>query len=150
MKLEKDYKVQRALFISIKPEFVEKIFNGTKTIELRKSVPNVKKNDLIIIYSTGPVMSVIGTCRVNNIISLKPTKLWDEYYGKMGIDKKRYFEYYKGKDVAVGIFLKDAKKMEKAIPLSELRVKFKNFHPPQTFRYFDVTSFNQLIAIQDV
>ena len=51
MKLEKNYKTQRALFISIKPEFVEKIFNGTKTIELRKSVPRVKKNDLIKLES---------------------------------------------------------------------------------------------------
>lgn len=136
--------MERALFISVKPEFVEKIFNGSKTIELRKSAPNIKKDDIIIIYSTSPVMSVIGTCRVKEIISLKPNKLWSEYSDKLGIDRKRYFEYYEGKEIAVGIFLKDVKKNNKEISLSKLRSKFKNFHPPQTFRYFDTTQFNQL------
>ena len=138
--------MDRALFISVKPEFVEKIFNGSKTIELRKSAPNVKKDDVIIIYCTSPVMAVIGTCRVKDIISYKPTKLWNEYSNKFGIDRKRYFEYYEGKEVAVGIFLKDVKKINKAIPLSKLRSKFLNFHPPQTFRYFDEKQFNLLIS----
>ena len=136
--------MERALFISVKPEFVEKIFNGSKTIELRKSAPNVKKDDVIIIYSTRPIISVIGTCRVKEIIMQKPTKLWNEYSNKFGIDRKRYFEYYEGKDIAVGIVLKDIKKISKEIPLSKLRAKFRNFHPPQTFRYFDQIQLNHL------
>lgn len=143
--MEKEYKVERVLFISVKPEFVEKIFNGSKTIELRKSAPNVKKDDVVIIYSTSPVMAVIGTCRVKEIITLKPTKLWNDYSNKFGIDRKRYFEYYEGKEIAVGIVLKDVKKISKEIPLSKLRAKFRNFHPPQTFRYFDKKQFNLLI-----
>lgn len=137
--------MNKVLFISVKPEFVEKIFNGSKTIELRKSAPNIKKDDIIIIYSTSPIMSVIGTCRVMDIISDKPNSLWNKYSNKFGIDKKRYFEYYKGKDIAVGIVLKDVKKISKEIPLSKLREKFLNFHPPQTFRYFDSKQYNQLI-----
>lgn len=145
MKLEKNYNKEKILFISIKPEFVEKIFNGTKTIELRKSAPKIKNNTLIIIYSTSPVMSVIGTCRVSNIISLNPEELWDKYNDKMGIDKKRYSDYFEEKDIAVGIFLKDVKKIDQVIPLSKLRANFDNFHPPQTYRYFDELSYNQLI-----
>lgn len=129
--------MERALFISVKPEFVEKIFNGSKTIELRKSAPNIDKDDLLIIYCTSPVMSVIGTCRVKEIISSKPSKLWNNYSTKMGIDKKRYFEYFENKDVAVGIVLKDVKKNKKEVSLAKLRSKFRNFHPPQTYRYFD-------------
>lgn len=137
--------MERALFISVKPEFVEKIFNGSKTIELRKSAPNVKKDDIVIIYATSPIMAVIGVCRVKNIISNKPTKLWSEYSDKFGIDRKRYFEYYEGKEIAVGIVLKDVKKISKEIPLSKLRAKFRNFHPPQTFRYFDNKQLKQLL-----
>lgn len=136
--------MERALFISVKPEFVEKIFNGSKTIELRKSAPNVKKDDIVIIYSTSPVMAVIGTCRVKEIITSKPLKLWNEYSNKFGIDKKRYFEYFEGKEVAVGIVLKDVTKIKKEISLSKLRSKFSNFHPPQTYRYFDDKQTSQL------
>lgn len=139
--------MKRALFISVKPEFVEKIFNGTKTIELRKSIPKVEIDDLIIIYSTSPVMSVIGTCRVKEIIANKPTKLWHDCANKMGIDRKRYFEYFDGKDIAVGIILKDIKRSKVEIPLSRLRLKFRGFHPPQTFRYFDKVQVNILFKI---
>lgn len=138
--------MEKALFISIKPEFVEKIFNGSKTIELRKSAPNVKKDDTIIIYSSSPVMSVIGLCKVKEIIALSPNKLWNQYSRDLGIDKKRYFEYYDGKEIAVGIFLKDIKKIKKEISLSTLRAKFNKFHPPQTFMYFDKAAFSRMIG----
>lgn len=136
--------MERALFISVKPEYVEKIFNGSKTIELRKSIPNVNKDDLIIIYSTSPVMSVIGTCRVKEIISNRPTKLWNDHSNKLGIERKKYFEYFEGKETAVGIILKDVKRSKKEISLEKLRAKFRNFHPPQTFRYFDKWQLKQL------
>ncbi|MBL7884590.1 MAG: hypothetical protein JNL69_11010 [Bacteroidia bacterium] len=80
-------------------------------------------------------MAIIGTCRVKDIVSQKPTKLWNEYSNRFGIDRKRYFEYYEGKEVAVGIFLKDKKKLTKSISLTELRKLISGFHPPQTFRY---------------
>ena len=146
MKLEKNYKEDKALFISIKPEFIEKILNGTKTIELRKSAPNIKKNDLIILYSTSPVMSIMGTCRVNEVVTAGPFKLWKDYSCFMGIDEKRYFDYFDGRDLAVGILLKEVEKMEEVIPLSLIRNKFKNFHPPQAFRYFDKNSLNHLLS----
>ena len=136
--------MKRALFISVKPEFVEKIFNGSKTIELRKSAPNVVVDDIVIIYCTSPVMSVIGTCKVKEIISSKPTKLWNDYSSKMGIDRERYFEYFEGKETAVGILLKEVKRSKKEIPLSKLKMKFRNFHPPQTYRYFDNKQFQLL------
>lgn len=136
--------MERALFISVKPEFVEKIFNGSKTIELRKSAPNIDKDSLVIIYCTSPVMSVIGTCKIKEIISNKPAKLWSDYSAKMGIDRKRYFEYYTDKSIAIGIVLKDIRKIKEEIPLSKLRLKFKNFHPPQTFRYFDKFHLKQI------
>ena len=133
--------MSKALFISVKPEFVEKIFNGTKTIELRKSIPGVKKEDMIIIYSTSPVMAIIGICKVKEILSMTPTNLWKEYSEKLGIDRQRYFDYYKGKNVAVGIVLKERQKFPDPIALSNFRRKFASFQPPQTFRYIDQKYF---------
>lgn len=144
MKLEKSYNEERALFLSIKPEFTEKIFNGTKTIELRKSAPKIYKNTLIIIYCTSPVMAVLGTCKVDDLILLKPSQLWNEYSNNVGIDKQRYYEYYEGKDLAVGIKLKDIVKFKKSIPLSEIRLSISNFHPPQTYRYLNKENLDSI------
>lgn len=147
MKLEKSYKEDKALFISIKPEFVEKIFNGVKNIELRKSAPKIQIDSLVIIYCTSPVMSVIGTCRVNGLILNKPDLLWEDYQDNLGIDKESYNEYFEGKDLAVGIMLKDIVKFEKSISLSEIRSFISNFQPPQTFRYFDKIKLSKLLKL---
>ena len=137
--------MNEALFISVKPEFVAKIFDGSKTIELRKSTPKVNKGDLIIIYSTSPVMSIIGTCIVQDIIVMKPSKLWNEYSHQLGIDKKRFSEYYENKDLAIGIVLKEKKKFYNPISLINFRKTFPKFRPPQTFRYIDKKQFEKII-----
>lgn len=135
--------MNKALFISVKPEFVEKIFNGQKAIELRKSVPGVENGDMVIIYSSSPIMAIIGTATIKEIISTTPTKMWSEHSTKLGIDKKRYLEYYNGKQVAVGIVLKGKEKLENPISLKEFRKKFSRFQPPQTFRYIDQQYFEK-------
>ena len=42
----------KAIMISIRPEFVEKILNGKKTIEIRKTEPNCKFPIKVYIYCT--------------------------------------------------------------------------------------------------
>lgn len=135
--------MNKALFISVKPEFAEKIFNGQKAIELRKSAPGVENGDMVIIYSSSPVMAIIGTATIKEIISTTPSKMWREHSAKLGIDKKRYSEYYEGKEVAVGIVLKGKEKLPNPISLREFKKKFSRFQPPQTFRYIDKEYFEK-------
>lgn len=44
----------RAILISIRPQWVEKILNGEKTIEIRKTKPNIKLPCKVYIYCTMP------------------------------------------------------------------------------------------------
>jgi len=137
--------VKKILFISVKPEFVKKIFDGSKTIELRKSSPQVKKDDYVVIYTTSPVMAATGMCKVKEIIKASPKNLWKDYEKELGIDKKRFFEYYEGKNAAVGIVLKEKKLFSKPVHLSAFRKKIKDFQPPQTFRYIEENVLNDLL-----
>ena len=46
--------------LSIKPEFANKIFEGTKKYEFRRAIfknPNIKK---VVVYSSSPVKKIIG------------------------------------------------------------------------------------------
>lgn len=129
--------MNKILFISIKPEFAKKIFNGSKTIELRKSTPKVNNGDLVIIYSTTPEKAVIGICRIKSIIKTSPKQLWDQYSDKVGIDYNRYKEYYKGSKLAVGLELTSTNKLTNKISLDIIKINFPNFTPPQTYKYFD-------------
>lgn len=127
--------MSEVLFISIKPEFTEKIFDGSKTIELRKSTPSVAENALLIIYSTVPVKAVIGISRVKTIIKMSPIDLWNKYSRNLGIDKQRFYEYYEDSDYAIGIELENIFKLHNPIPLELIRRFYPSFHPPQTFKY---------------
>ena len=126
----------KALIVSIKPEFAEKIFNGTKSIELRKSTPNVLPGDAVIIYCTDPIKAVLGICIIKEILKLKPSVMWKNHNCLLGIDQKRYKTYYENSDVAIGIVLTSICKLEKNISLSTIKEMFPMFQPPQTFRYY--------------
>lgn len=133
--------MSQVLLLSIKPEFVEKIFNGEKNIELRKSSPNVVSGDLVVIYSTKPVKAVIGICTVKEIIKMTPSRMWELHSKNLGIDKKRFWEYYENIDQSVGIVLTSIQKFEDHISLESLKKKNPMFQPPQTFRYYNRSLF---------
>jgi predicted transcriptional regulator len=128
--------MSRALVVSIKPEFAEKIFNGTKTIELRKSVPKVSPGDMVVVYCTNPVKAVLGVCQVKEVLKLEPSLMWKKHSRKLGIDQKRYNEYFENSDIAVGIKLTSISKLEKILSLNDIKQFFPFFQPPQTFRYY--------------
>jgi len=64
----------KAILLSIKPEWAEKIYNGEKTIEWRKSRPRIDRNNRhmrVYVYETAPVKRITGyftlhgTCAVD-------------------------------------------------------------------------------------
>ncbi|HEY3404711.1 MAG TPA: ASCH domain-containing protein [Ohtaekwangia sp.] len=135
--------MNKVLLISVKPEFAEKILNGTKTVELRKCSPNVNVGDSVIIYSTLPEKAIVGTCIVEQVIKKSPRQLWRTHSRFTGIDKTRYFEYFRFSDIAIGIVLTSISRLEKKLPLDSVRKTLPQFSPPQTFAYLD---HRQMIA----
>lgn len=81
------------ILLSINPEHVENIFNGSKEYEFRK-VKCKEPVDKIIIYSTAPVMKVVGEAKVEKIIEGKPDEVWAQTKNKSGINESFYFDYY--------------------------------------------------------
>lgn len=62
--------------MSIKPEFVKKIFSGEKKFEYRKTIfknPNV---DTVVVYTTKPCGKVVGEFAINKILCDNPEKIW--------------------------------------------------------------------------
>ena len=138
--------MSKVLLISVKPEFAEKILNGTKTIELRKCSPSADIGDLVIIYSTLPEKAIVGTCVVKEIIKTSPTKLWRSHSTFMGIDRKRYLEYFKDCTFAIGIVLASIDKLENKVSLASIKKSIPNFSPPQTFKYLEQSQLQIFIS----
>lgn len=78
----------RAILISIRPQWVEKILNGEKTIEIRKTKPNIKLPCKVYIYETkgkgvwvncGKKREIIGG-KVVAEFTLKNISYWQPYW----------------------------------------------------------------------
>ncbi len=119
------------VLLSIKPEYANKIFAGTKKYEFRRSIfknPNIKT---IVVYSSSPVQKVIGEFEIETILRKDIDQLWNLTEKESGINKDFFFEYYKGKDSGFAIKIKKTTRYD--IPL-DLKRDFK-LTPPQSFVY---------------
>jgi len=118
------------ILLSINPEHVANIMAGVKLYEFRK-IQCKEKVDKIIIYSTSPVMKVVGEADVEEIIVDEPEKVWDITGQNSGISKAFFDSYYRNSDKAVAYKLANVKKYKK--PQSLLNYGVKN--APQSFVY---------------
>ncbi|MEZ4945471.1 MAG: ASCH domain-containing protein [Chitinophagales bacterium] len=136
--------MSKIVLVSIKPEFVNKIFDGSKKIELRKVSPDSKPGDLMIVYSTSPEMAIVGICRIEKVIKSTPQEIWDNHSEVLGIDERRFFDYYSESTKAVGIVIQNARRLPTKILLKNIKKSFPRFSPPQTFKYFsrDLISYS--------
>ncbi len=122
------------VLLSIKPEFAEMIFDGTKKFEFRRAVfknPDVKT---VVVYASSPVQKVIGEFEIETIIKDELEALWQQTREYAGISENFFFSYFSNKTCGYAIQIKKAKKYKKAFCLRE---DF-NATPPQSFMYLDV------------
>ena len=118
------------MLLSINPEHVENIMNGSKLFEFRK-VRCREDVDKIIFYSTSPVMQVVGEAQVLEIIVDNPELVWEITSEFSGITKLFYDEYFKNKEKAVAYRLGKVEKYREPLNLSDFGVNFA----PQSFVY---------------
>jgi predicted transcriptional regulator len=120
------------VLLSIKPEFVDKILDGSKTYEFRKS--SFKRDGIkaVVIYSTMPVGMVVAEFDIEYIVSEHPQKLWVRTEKSAGISKKFFDEYYSGRDKATAIKIGNIIKYKRPLKLSELG---DGITAPQSYRY---------------
>ena len=131
------------VMLSIKPEFANKIFNGTKKFEYRKNIFKNENIKTVIVYSTKPIGKIIGEFDIKAIIEEHPSIIWEMTKEYAGVTEEYFNRYFCGKDKGFAIEIKSIKKYEKPIcPYKE----FDSFVAPQSFKYLQ--NFNYL-EIQD-
>ncbi len=118
------------MLLSINPEHVENIMNGKKQFEFRKIKCKSDVNK-IIIYSTAPVMRVVGEVDITGVIEDSPNEVWALTSEHSGISKIFFDKYFQDREKAVAYKLGKVKKYNKALTLSDIGVRFA----PQSFIY---------------
>lgn len=137
--------------LSIKPEFGEKILEGEKEYEFRKTVfKDPSKVDNIIMYASSPVQRIIGFFSISKVIEGRPEDLWNRFKDQSGIDDRgRFLDYFAGRKTGYAI------EIENVVPLSQPvdpSSYIDDFQPPMSFNYvngefdFLLDSDDELVA----
>ncbi|MGS0725005.1 ASCH domain-containing protein [Shewanella sp. 0m-11] len=120
------------ILLSIKPEYVHKIFSGEKKFEYRKSIFKNQLVKTIVVYSTMPEGKIIGEFEIGDVLQENPASLWDKTWKHGGVEQSFFDEYFWGREKGYAISVK--KVMRYAEPLDP-RHLFGKFTAPQSFMY---------------
>lgn len=119
------------VLLSIKPEFAEKIFNGTKKYEFRKNIFKNKNVDTVVVYASSPCQYVIGEFKIETVLNDNVDRIWEQTREFSGISEKFYRMYFAKRDNAYAIKIGHVTRFEKYKQLSDYNVSFA----PQSFVY---------------
>lgn len=122
----------KALLLSINPEYVERILQGSKKYEYRKRLAK-ESVDKIYIYSTFPVMKVVGTVEVLDRLEYSPSALWEKTKASAGISRAKYRKYFQNCKSAFAYKLGEVTVFETPRDLSDFGITAA----PQSFVYID-------------
>lgn len=120
------------VLLSIKPEFVDRILDGSKKFEFRKGIFKNEMVKSVVIYATMPVGMVVGEFDIADVIEDKPSIVWNKTKKYAGISKDFFDIYFSSREKAFAIKIGDVRKYETPIMLSALG---KNITAPQSYRY---------------
>jgi len=138
---------RHALLISIQSRFANAIFDGTKTVELRRRPPR-HDPDLAIIYSSGLDRRVLGIATLKQIHTSTPHDIWERFGSRTGVTRSEFSEYFDGSCSASALELARPERGTNELPLQWLRAL--GFEPPQSWRYMDEVSAARIVQALDI
>lgn len=118
------------MLLSINPEHVKHILDGSKEYEFRKMKCKADV-DGIIIYATSPVKQIVAEADIETIVENTPDRVWELTQSKSGISKDFFYKYYKGKKKAIAYKLTNLNVFDSPRTLADYGVE----SAPQSFVY---------------
>ncbi|MHB0673525.1 ASCH domain-containing protein [Roseomonas mucosa] len=120
--------------MSIKPEFAERIFDGTKRYEFRKAVYANRAVQTVVVYVTQPVGRIVGEFDVDGIVEAAPECLWAETHAHAGVTRDFFDAYFEGRDRAFAIQVGEVRLYDAPLVPGDV---IANFTAPQSYMYVD-------------
>ena len=120
------------ILLSIKPEYTNRILEGSKKFEFRRNIAK-RKVDRILIYSTAPEMKVVAMVEVLGVEQDSPKNLWQKTHANAGISRPKFMDYFANRSVAYAYKLGALQKFDKPKTLAEFGITAA----PQSFVYVE-------------
>lgn len=119
------------VLLSIKPEFAERIFDGSKKYEFRRSIFKNPNITTVVVYASSPVQRVIGEFEIETVLRDSPQTLWKKTKKHSGISEEFFFDYFSEREEGFAIKVKKTRRFRKP---RCLRSSY-DVSPPQSFCY---------------
>lgn len=123
----------RKIILSIKPQYIEKIKQGAKTVEYRTWKPSCDLPFKVYIYSTKPIGLVVGEFIVKDITAEPIDVLWIKTKSIGGIVYDSFRKYFQNSSIGYAFHIEDLTIYNNAKNL----YMYGMSKPPQRFRYLN-------------
>jgi len=120
------------VLLSIKPQYAEKIFAGSKRYEFRKTMYKNPKVNTVVVYAIQPIGKVIGEFSVSDIHRDSPKQLWQKTKDHSGITEAFFNEYFAKRKVGFAIEVGKTRRYPTPLDLADV---LPNGFAPQSFAY---------------
>lgn len=139
---------KRHILVSLEPRHAKNVFDGLKSVELRRRSVGVDPGDVMWIYSKRPCAEVLGWTEILGVRAASPSSIWKRFGVRTAVSRSEFFAYFSGRSVAYAIELGKVKALKEPISLERLRAAEESFCPPQFFKRLDPESacFEELAA----
>lgn len=118
------------VLLSIKPEFANRIFDGTKLFEYRRVIFK-QPVDQVLVYASSPIQKVIGEFEVDDLLCFDLDTLWEKTKKYSGITEAYFYSYFSNQKTGFAIKVGKTIKYRNPQALQETY----GVHPPQSFVY---------------
>lgn len=126
--------------MSIHPRHAEKLLEGSKQVELRKTAFSGDVSR-VVVYATAPTRAVVGWLEVEAIEQHSPTRVWQLFGSIAGISRREFRGYYKGHRRAVAIRVREPRRLNVPVPLRQLDA---DLTAPQSYRYLPASAAERM------
>ena len=125
----------RPLIISLKPCYANLLFEGLKTVELRRRIASRISDRDVFIYVSSPIRELRGGFRVGKVWEGSPDAVWHSVAELATLDRQEFDAYFQGQTVAYALEVTNVWEYYSPVGLSWLRDRFDDFVVPQSWRY---------------
>ena len=120
------------ILMSIKPQYVEMIVSGRKTVEIRKNAARASAGARIWIYATSPRQQVVASARLKAVAVATPAEIWGTFGDRTGIDRAEFDAYVRQAEVVSALCLTEVTSLDPPLcPRDEVPA----FRPPQSYTF---------------
>lgn len=120
------------VLLSIRPEFAEKILDGRKRFEFRRTIFRDTNVTKAIIYASRPVCRLNGEFEIEEVLSLPMDALWRRTRWEAGISHRLFCAYFHGKQECHAIRVSNPTRYDEPMRLDDA---LDMIRPPQSFAY---------------